>query len=335
MMPMMENNVSYKSFIAVMKPELEQAFAPGMISYSTISKPGREELDAILFSLPGNENLKPTLYFNDLYDSFCNGADISELVDMISELVSRPLPEFDTEAYLNYANVKDSLLLRVFNRDKASGLDGIPCRRFNDLVVCAYIPVENTVDMYASMAVKTEMLDSWGISEEQLFRDAKENQMNSFYLRDIRDAIDDLFFGNKDGKEMVFDFDHPDFPEGLSGQSFMVAKCNGIYSFGASFLCNEEITRKLGELLGDYYILPSSTHECLIYPMVPDGLKPEELKTMVMEVNSAEVKPEEQLSNEIYEAKGPDYVPEIWGKELIQGQNQEMEKENDSQTFSF
>ena len=58
----------------------------------------------------------------------------------------------------------------------------------------------------------------------------------------------------------------------------------------------DRITAKLGEV----YVIPSSVHETLIVPKTyVDDL--EGLQKMVRDINEREVRPEDQLSNNIYE----------------------------------
>ena len=70
---------------------------------------------------------------------------------------------------------------------------------------------------------------------------------------------------------------------------------------------------KLGESVkGDFFILPSSTHEVLI---LPDdcGMTYQELKAMVMEINSTQVSPEDRLADEVYHYDTKDRVFEKAG----------------------
>ena len=60
------------------------------------------------------------------------------------------------------------------------------------------------------------------------------------------------------------------------------------------------VRRLIGEKLGDdYYVLPSSIHECMI---LPAGLRPDpkELQDMVREINLTQVEPEEILADSVY-----------------------------------
>ena len=63
----------------------------------------------------------------------------------------------------------------------------------------------------------------------------------------------------------------------------------------------DSVLSDVGEKLGeDYYILPSSIHECIVIPK-KEEIDPEELKIMVREINATQVQPEEVLSDEIYQ----------------------------------
>lgn len=58
------------------------------------------------------------------------------------------------------------------------------------------------------------------------------------------------------------------------------------------------VIKLLGDMDGDYYILPSSIHEIILCPA--DGKKAEELKRMVYGINRLVVREEEVLSDSVY-----------------------------------
>ena len=72
----------------------------------------------------------------------------------------------------------------------------------------------------------------------------------------------------------------------------MIRKTGGYMT--ASLL--EQAAEKLG---GDFYILPSSVHECIL---VPAGrtVSSEILKEMVTDINHTQVEPQEVLANQVY-----------------------------------
>ena len=69
---------------------------------------------------------------------------------------------------------------------------------------------------------------------------------------------------------------------------------------GAATLFYPETMDMVAEQMkGDYFILPSSTHEVLVMP--DDGcVNAQELKAMVTEVNDTQVAPEDILTYEVY-----------------------------------
>lgn len=58
----------------------------------------------------------------------------------------------------------------------------------------------------------------------------------------------------------------------------------------------EDISEKLG---GDFIILPSSIHECIVLP-VNENMDRHTLEAMVQDVNAGQVAPEERLSDHVY-----------------------------------
>lgn len=72
----------------------------------------------------------------------------------------------------------------------------------------------------------------------------------------------------------------------------------------------EQVVAKLG---GDFFDLPSSIHEIILLP--DDGqVKAAELKTMVMEINEAEVRPEDRLSDNVYHYDNREKIVEVTEK---------------------
>ena len=87
---------------------------------------------------------------------------------------------------------------------------------------------------------------------------------------------------------------------GLSSHETAYVLTNMENQYGASMITQPEVLNKLNQLFPEgFYVLPSSVHEVLI---VPDNgeVEPRRLGEMVREVNRAEVKREEVLSDRVY-----------------------------------
>lgn len=74
-------------------------------------------------------------------------------------------------------------------------------------------------------------------------------------------------------------------------------------TYGAAVIMNPFALKEAQEKLGDYYLIPSSTHEFLLIKksISPD---PEELKKMVETINHSCVEINDQLSNNVFEYDG-------------------------------
>jgi hypothetical protein len=76
---------------------------------------------------------------------------------------------------------------------------------------------------------------------------------------------------------------------------------NSVKTNGATALLDDKIMDTIREQVGDnFYILPSSVHECLIL-VADDRVDPAALEAMVQKVNATEVNPQDRLSNHVYQ----------------------------------
>ena len=85
----------------------------------------------------------------------------------------------------------------------------------------------------------------------------------------------------------------------------------------------DEVADKLG---GDFYIIPSSIHETLLFP-AKDVENYHDLEAMVREVNETQVLPEERLSDNVYHYDAEAKVFELAGhyEERIAGIERDSE----------
>lgn len=85
---------------------------------------------------------------------------------------------------------------------------------------------------------------------------------------------------------------------GEEAKMFVISNEQGIN--GAAAVLDENLMAKVTEELGeDFYVLPSSIHECIVIPA--ENMDVNELKAMVQEVNDTQVMPQEKLSDQVYQ----------------------------------
>lgn len=140
----------------------------------------------------------------------------------------------------------------------------------------------------ANVVPRAEQLKTAGITPEELLNAASENSRRNYKIESLDAKIAELL-----GEEPP--------AESRSG-AYVLSNNSAIH--GASAITDPETRAKARDLVGadDVYIIPSSIHECLVMPAA--NMRPEEVNAMIREINQAEVKPEERLSDHAYKFDG-------------------------------
>ena len=121
------------------------------------------------------------------------------------------------------------------------------------------------------------------VTEEELFCQARENTQKILPAKFVE--IGELL------KECGYETEK---------ETRMYVLTNAENYFGASAMIFDSILSKIGEFLkDDFWILPSSIHECIIVPL-DCAMGAENMRELVWEVNQTEVAPQDYLSDDIY-----------------------------------
>ncbi len=294
-------------------------------------------LDALFIREKG-ERISPVLYLQDFYRKYQAGMDMDTVLDeMIScYMRGKCAMEVDVSFFTDPMRVKKRVFPRLVNWSKnREALMGVPHREFQDLAIVYYCVLERSSFGDAAILIREEHRSMWGMREEDLYNAGRENLYRSLpwvflsmedmlvsMLGDMEEAegtadpaggtlsdqerilkTDGLFERAPDGRE---DGGYP-FPTAQSIIAEQKASPVPLYvltnekkSFGAVWITEDEVLKEVGEKLGeDYYVLPSSVHECIILPVsvTDDSMG---LRRMVEDINSSQVAPEEVLSDSIY-----------------------------------
>jgi hypothetical protein len=124
------------------------------------------------------------------------------------------------------------------------------------------------------------MAEDWGVSEEELMRDAKENAPHLLPLtfKQLNEAL---------GEE----------EESEDAEVFVIS--NRYLAGGAAVAFYPHVLESIGKALGkDLFILPSSVNELII--LTDQGQDPGQLLEIVKEVNRTQVPQSEFLSDSVY-----------------------------------
>ena len=229
----------------------------------------------------GSGNIRPTIYLKN-YD--CE--NIEETSEQIASLYEETKASGDMEKFENIGElVRDKEFVKTHI---------IPCLRkkgtteensitFDFLDMDLYFRL--FLDDFASIEVKNwfdfepEDLKAWAIANVS---DEKYSMRTMFEtLVEMSGGEPPIFIREEDCPQM-----------------FIIS--NKVRTYGAGFLTNTDFLNSIAKMFeNDFYILPSSIHECIVLPYSKD-IEVEELNKMIKEVNVTQVAEPEVLSDHAY-----------------------------------
>ena len=266
----------------------------------------------------GDQMPVPNINLDAYFKSYESGfMGIDDVVKRITEQLQDDL-QFEAEWLKDYSQVKDRLYIRVSDaKENESLLNKVPHKEVDGLAVTYHIGFETPDGKSASVPVNTNMMEMYGINEEQLHADALTSSRNLYPATFVSLAE---MMGNMmgvDADTIMPTMDEPQIMVLTNEEAFQGA--------GALFYPGQmdEIAARLGS---DYFVLPSSIHEVLLLP--DDGtVDADVLNFMIQDINMSTVAPEERLANEAYHYDAKDHVLEKASTFSLRMERKEFEAE--------
>lgn len=163
-------------------------------------------------------------------------------------------------------------------------LDAIPHEKMMDMLLTYYVRIDITQNEFISIVVNRKLMENWDISDEQLKDIAWCNT-----VRDNPAVFKPL-------KQVLAEFGVD--AEEESKQVYIISNENKY--LGAVCIAYPGFLEKIGSRLNsDFYVLPSSIHECLVLPCCSE-LKAADLRETVKNINRTELKNKDILSDSVY-----------------------------------
>lgn len=304
----MTNNTikTMETFVSTVKVAIEAYYGEGYhVSINKVTKNNDCHLTGLTIMEEGC-NLAPTIYLEGLYENYRNGKSMDKLCRDIIRIheENKAKEDFDIEEIMNFEQIKDRICFKLVNRERNKELlQNTPHIIFLDLAIVFYVLVSKEADATASILVKDNLLESWGVKDtDKLFEFAKKN--TQYLLRgtvsSMMEVMTEIICDDTNDlpSEFVDEFFDMSFDENNAMPMYVAT--NSVKLNGASVICYDGLLESFAEKIdGNFFILPSSTHEVIF---VPDfgGFDAKELKAMVCEVNETQVDPDEILSNNVY-----------------------------------
>lgn len=236
-------------------------------------------------------HISPTIYLEEYFQQFQEGKPIEKIVEKILQLYEEVKCSHPCEESLlqNYKELKGKFACKLIHRGKNEKLlNDIPYVPWMDLAIVVFVLLEVSPYGTATVLVRKEHLEIWGLTEAQLFDEAKKNTpiLLPYQFCPMRKLLREICPYAVD--------------EGEEEEESLYVLSNKLRSFGAASMLYEGILEKVGQKLGEnYYILRSSIHEVIVVPESKSPVK-QDLEEMVREINETQVEEEEVLSDRVY-----------------------------------
>ena len=234
------------------------------------------------------ESITPNIYLEYFYNLYKGGQNMEDVLGLIRDEYNQAHNNIITKSYndLSENNLDECLFLKLVNYEKNKDmLADCPHIRFLDLAITFRFLVRKDEEGIASAIIRNKDMESWSISEEELYKIGKENGRKLFKpsITPLENILSDIL----DGIE--------------------TADCYGIQVLtndiginGAIYMAYEDILKEYADSIdSDLYILPSSIHEVLLLPY-DEEIKKGDLASMVKDINEYVVDDMDFLSDEVY-----------------------------------
>lgn len=240
-------------------------------------------------------NIAPVIYLDEVFKEYQNGRSFDEIVTVVAEYYekNRLTVDFDTRDIMDYERVKDKICYKVINTALNSELlSDVPHVPFCDLSVVFYVRIDSIPGQDGSIMIHNRLLAEWGVDTDTLFEIAKSNTQRILEgkVMPMNDIIADIMNDEEcRAEELLLDED-----------CCMYVATNREKINGAAVFLYDSLLSGFADKIGkDFYIIPSSIHELIFLPDVPN-MEPEHIKEMISAVNSMSVREEEILSYNLY-----------------------------------
>lgn len=291
-------------FAATVKEAVEASLGKGyVVNINEVLKNNDTHLTGLTIRTE-ESNIAPTIYLEGMFERYKAGNAAIPVI--VSEILSvyeshKTTMSFDASLVTDFSACKERICYKLVNADRNRELlaDAPHIIVCDDLAVLFYILVSNDGEGTATITVRNNMTDLWGVDEDELFKIALINTQRLFRgsVMSMASVMMELLSDRMDEENTKEFYDMVVSDEDMVP---MYVCTNTQKINGAGVLLYKDLLKEFADRVGsDFYILPSSVHEILLVP-VSKEMQIEYLRSMVREVNATQVAPEEVLSDNVY-----------------------------------
>ena len=309
-----------EQFISAVKESLYEQGSDMNVSVNEVKKLN-ESYEAMTVT-PEGARVGVNIGIERFYDAYNEGRPFDEVVDKAVETINHGInerPDFDIDSFTDYSQMKEKLAMEVVSAEtNKEVLENVPHKDLEDMAVVYRFVLSSDDEGRASILVTNQILESMGVTPEQLHADALEiaPQIKPAEIRGMSEVIAEMM-GMEQAEALGI---MPMRPE--DEQLFVATVPDKTH--GAGVLAYQNFMDQAAERVGgDFFILPSSIHEVLI---VPDNgrMDLKDLEAMVRDVNATQVAPADKLTDNVYHYDSKEKIFEL-GEKFVERQNEREE----------
>ena len=245
------------------------------VTVETKNKNNKAVYTGLHISRKGME-AEPLVYLDDYFRQYQNGnMTVPEAAECVARASRKKGPSVEIRQFLEYENVKDSIVYRLINTEmNRELLDDLPHMEFLDLSVVFCCLVMEEEENPAFIWIHNIHMKLWDVTVEELYRAASENtqRLEKPELMNIEEILYDVL------PEEGFSLNENDrsMEEKTAGNND-AASTVPVYVLssrkrlqGAACMLYPDLLRKIADRMdSSYYIIPSSIHGVLSETRTP------------------------------------------------------------------
>ena len=299
-----------EQFVEKMVEGLKRRAEDGVKIWSAPVWKNNDTRKAAVYIQAKDSNAAPTIYMEEFYRRYQDGAEIEELVSEIWNfyLLCR-IPEEELMEMADWERMKDNVRLVLLNQSRnANRLASAPVFPVLDLVIACGLFITTQDGHGGQILIEESHLPMWQIDEGELFATAMENMQKTeaVTIRPMWHILHKLVRKKMetetgpDRDDMAETLEQSEKEEDLQPHPLYVLSNDNQYMGASGILCPGVLQNFARQRqMGKCYLIPSSIHEFLLLPL-EDACEAETLQDMIREVNEVAVLEEEQLSDHLY-----------------------------------
>jgi len=312
------------------KKFLPENLADSEVKIVPIVKNNDVVLDGLLIQTE-ESNMLPAIYLNAYFEEYKDGMDMQNILHAIAEKYRKSCLDvkFDLAAIMDFDKTKDRIICRLINGEgNPQFLKNKPHMQIEDMAVTYHILLDiHMREGNVTTSITDSIMDSYGIDVKELHEIALKNTERLFppYIISLNKEIEHILSSGLVGEGALGE-EIPSNSAHLYADNIYVLS-NAIKLHGAATVLNQEVMDQMAvQMGGNFFALPSSVHEMLLFPKT-GRWDYKGLESMLQSVNATEVLPEDYLSDHVYEYDAMEHKLFRCDKAKERTVEKEMEKE--------